>query len=194
MRRRIKKSIDLTYSYQKPWIFLLSLLLISYCSMVSAQNTGGRQINRPVQKKNLKSAEKGISPRVEKRSSSKDFWAIPVGGIVGFGLGHSLQNRYDSGGRLYTILDGITFVAIPLFVMGDCAPNDSSCDENKGRNSAILMVAFWGSRVAQAIDLSLFYSRRTYADNQIKPKNNNAQLFFTPVKNGSLQVNLAWSF
>lgn len=180
----------------KSWVFLFPVFLVLSSSFASAQNTAERKIKKAVQQSEFKKkrVKKDVRPPVEQRSKTQDTLAIPVGGLVGFGLGHSMQNRYDSGGLLYTIIDGVTLAAIPLFVMGDCAPNDSACEDDQDRNSAILMVAFWGSRIVQAIDLSLFYSRQTYAPNQAATKNNNAQLYLMPSTNGSLHANLAWSF
>lgn len=133
--------------------------------------------------------ETPIQEKVEERSRIADLLAIPVGGVIGFGLGHGLQGRYRSTGWVYSLIDVVSlgFVAS---MMGSCRPGDQSCEDRKDQHRDITMTLFYGSRLVQVFDLSYFYSQQTYAQ-QRKQK----EFYFAVVPTStSLHANLGWSF
>jgi hypothetical protein len=109
-------------------------------------------------------------------SKTEDIAAIPLG-LVGFGLGHLLQNRFMTDGWKFAAFDGATLLVGVATQMGDCNPDDTSCKDQQRRNGRIFFALFVGSRIWQVVDLSHHVYVTTYAS-----------------KNGNLMSGLAWNF
>ncbi len=135
------------------------------------------------------SSDKSFEEKPKSRSKTSDLLAIPVG-IIGYGLGHGLQGRYSSRGWMYTLVD-IAAMGYVGITMGSCRPSDQSCENNKDQSENIALALIVGSRLAQIIDLTYFFSQQTYADYRAK---NNFQFVLVPDQKGSLQATLNWSF
>lgn len=109
----------------------------------------------------------------------KAWVAPPVGGLVGFGTGHALQDRYSDYAWAYTVADSVGFFLIVL-TLGDCPEAQGTCQQHKntvgGAGQTVLVV----SRLAQVIDTS-FWAHKYY--NKYR-----TQTFFMPRHDGAALV------
>ena len=149
---------------------------------------------KPVKKKpNPKKVAKKMEPKpIRSESKTWDYAAVPVGGLVGFGLGHVMQKRYvDNYGYVFTALDGAIVVFGVLGVFASCVDGDTSCEEDKDDIEKSATGIWWASRLTQAYLLTKFIRKHQYADAMKRP---NFQFALLPTKRGGLKSQFAWNF
>lgn len=117
----------------------------------------------------------------EERFESYRIWAaIPVSGLIGFGLGHAIQSRYETEyGWAYTIFDSAVLASGLFFNMGDCAPGDNSCTDRRHQISNTLTGIWHVSQIAQVVDTSIWsyrYYRRTHPIISLLPTRSGLQI------------------
>jgi hypothetical protein len=127
---------------------------------------------------------------VRSHSQTRDILAIPVGGIIGFGLGHVIQNRYSSYRWVYPTIDGITMLIVATN-MGDCYPTDQSCKDRQSKMGGLASVLFFGSRLAQIVDLTMFAVHQNYV---VSPPQRPWSFAILPDSNSGAHASLTWSF
>lgn len=114
----------------------------------------------------------------EKYEPSKIWLSIPAGGLIGFGLGHAVQNRYDDYGWVFTGIDSAAWI-LGLSVLGDCKPQDSSCEKQRDQRANTATAIWTISRVAQVADLSIWsyrYYNKFHSNAYLIPTKNGASL------------------
>ena len=121
----------------------------------------------------------------EKYDSKRIWLAIPVGGFVGFGLGHTIQERYAEYAWVFTGVDAAAVLFGLFYNFGDCAPQDSTCKDQRTQKTNAATAVWAVSRLVQVSDLSI-WSYKYY--NRF-----NSSAYFTPTKAG-VALNLVMSF
>lgn len=133
-------------------------------------------------------------PKKEEPEGFKAYkiWAaIPAGGVVGFGLGHFIQERSDLATGIFVVTDVVLMGTWTMAHLIGCGPQGApqtqvdACYDRRRNNVKNLELAMIVSRIAQAIDLSI-YSVTYY-------KKFHVSAFLLPNEKGQ-QLTLAFEF
>ena len=178
------------------YIFVMLALVISAPAHAQWDNAKPPKKSKRAKKKVVKKkkAPKKAAPKIKRDKEFKnwDLGAIPVGGLVGFGLGHYMQDRYvEDYGYAFTALDSAIIVFGVFGVFSSCVDGDTACEDDKDELSDDSITYWWISRAAQAFLLTRFYSKHKYVQRYEQPR---FQFALVPTKKGGLQSQLTWSF
>ena len=182
---------------------LLCIFIMGFSGTAQAQfdNTGSRKVQKKKVSKKKQVKKKKVSKRkakkkapkpIRKESKTWDWAAVPVSGLVGFGLGHSLQKRYVKDyGYAFTALDGIIVTFGVFSVFGSCVDGDTSCEDDRDDIADTATSLWWASRLTQAYLMVRHIGKHRYVDHRPQPK---FQFAILPAKKGGLQSQFAWNF
>jgi len=147
-------------------LFILATITVLQSTAWSQIKTDGSSVDTDANTTTETPASTPAAPTPEASQMMSEgtyYGSVLIGGMLGFGSGHAVQNRWSDNGWKFSLLDlggiGLVSAGVPL---KHCFPYSWGCDESKPRQSTTQKVLMGtgfsillGSRLWQIYDLSV---------------------------------------